>query len=128
MTQTALHRMIGAQADALDRIAGLDLDAPAAILAAARRVILVGTGTSQHAAELGAMMLEQAGADARWFRRRHLGAVEHRPEARRCAGGHHPHRADRVRRPRPGGRAGHPGCPWSRSRGPARAGRRPSRP
>ncbi len=66
MTQTALHRMIGAQADALDRIAGLDLDAPAALLAAARRVILVGTGTSQHAAELGAMMLERAGADARW--------------------------------------------------------------
>ena len=33
MTQTALHRMIGAQADALDRIAGLDLDAPAALLA-----------------------------------------------------------------------------------------------
>jgi glucosamine--fructose-6-phosphate aminotransferase (isomerizing) len=66
MTQTAMHRMIRAQADALDRIAGLDLTAPAAILAAARRVILVGTGTSQHAAELGAMMLERAGADARW--------------------------------------------------------------
>jgi glucosamine--fructose-6-phosphate aminotransferase (isomerizing) len=67
MTQTALHRMIRAQADTLDRIAGLDLAAPAAILAAARRVILVGTGTSQHAAELGAMMLERAGLDARWF-------------------------------------------------------------
>ena len=67
MTQTALHRMIRAQADALDRIAGLDLAAPAAILAAARRVILVGTGTSQHAAELGVMMLERAGLDARWF-------------------------------------------------------------
>ena len=66
MTQTALHRMIGAQADALDRIAGLDLDAPATLLAEARRVILVGTGTSQHAAELGAMMLDRAGADARW--------------------------------------------------------------
>ena len=67
MTQTALHRMIRAQADALDRIAELDLAAPAAILAAARRVILVGTGTSQHAAELGVMMLERAGLDARWF-------------------------------------------------------------
>lgn len=66
MTQTALHRMIRAQADVLDRVAGLDLAAPAAILAAARRVILVGTGTSQHAAELGAMMLERAGTDARW--------------------------------------------------------------
>ena len=67
MTQTALHRMIRAQADALDRIAGLDLAAPAAILAEARRVILVGTGTSQHAAELGALMLERAGVDSRWF-------------------------------------------------------------
>ena len=67
MTQTALHRMIRAQAGALDRIAGLDLAAPAAILAEARRVILVGTGTSQHAAELGVMMLERAGVDSRWF-------------------------------------------------------------
>ena len=67
MTHTAMHRMIMAQADALDRIAELDLAAPAAILAAARRVIIVGTGTSQHAAELGVMMLEQAGRDARWF-------------------------------------------------------------
>jgi glucosamine--fructose-6-phosphate aminotransferase (isomerizing) len=67
MTDTALHRMIMAQADALDRIAELDLAAPAAILADSRRVIIVGTGTSQHAAELGVMMLEQAGRDARWF-------------------------------------------------------------
>jgi glucosamine--fructose-6-phosphate aminotransferase (isomerizing) len=67
MTGTALHRMIRQQADVLDRIAGLDLAGPAAPLAAARRVILVGTGTSQHAAELGAMLLEQAGLDARWF-------------------------------------------------------------
>jgi glutamine---fructose-6-phosphate transaminase (isomerizing) len=67
MTHTAMHRMIMAQADALDRIAGLDVSAPAAILAAARRVIIVGTGTSQHAAELGTMMLERAGVDARWF-------------------------------------------------------------
>jgi glutamine---fructose-6-phosphate transaminase (isomerizing) len=67
MTDTALHRMIRQQGDVLDRIAGLDLADQAAPLAAARRVILVGTGTSQHAAELGAMLLEQAGLDARWF-------------------------------------------------------------
>jgi glutamine---fructose-6-phosphate transaminase (isomerizing) len=67
MTDTALHRMIRQQADVLDRIAGRDLAGQAAPLAAARRVILVGTGTSQHAAELGAMLLEQAGLDARWF-------------------------------------------------------------
>jgi glucosamine--fructose-6-phosphate aminotransferase (isomerizing) len=64
---TALTRMIGQQADALDRICELDLAAPAAVLAGARRVILAGTGTSQHAAELGAMMLGQAGLDTRWF-------------------------------------------------------------
>jgi glutamine---fructose-6-phosphate transaminase (isomerizing) len=64
---TALHRMISQQADALERMAGLELSGPAATLAAARRVLIVGTGTSQHAAELGAMMLERAGIDARWF-------------------------------------------------------------
>jgi glucosamine--fructose-6-phosphate aminotransferase (isomerizing) len=67
MTDTALHRMIRQQPDELDRVAGLDLAGQAAPLAAARRVILVGTGTSQHAAELGAMLLAQAGLDTRWF-------------------------------------------------------------
>ena len=37
------------------------------MLAQAGRIVLVGTGTSQHAAELGAMMLGQAGRDARWY-------------------------------------------------------------
>jgi len=40
---------------------------PAGILAAAGRIVLVGTGTSLHAAELGAMMLDAAGRDARWY-------------------------------------------------------------
>ena len=66
MAPTALHRMINQQADALDRICGLDLAGPASVLAGADRVILAGTGTSQHAAELGAMMLAAAGKDARW--------------------------------------------------------------
>src|SRR5438045_1717787 len=61
---TALLRMIGSQADALERMGGLDLAGPAAVLAQARRIVLVGTGTSLHAAELGAMMLTQAGRDA----------------------------------------------------------------
>ena len=59
----------------LDRIAGLDLAGPAATLTAARRVILTGTGTSQHAAELGALLLGQAGLDARWFPAAQLGPV-----------------------------------------------------
>ncbi len=67
MTDNALHRMISQQPGVLDRIAGLDLAGPAATLTAARRVILTGTGTSQHAAELGALLLGQAGLDARWF-------------------------------------------------------------
>lgn len=64
MASTALLRMIGTQADALERISGLDLAGPVAVLAQASRVIVVGTGTSLHAAELGAMMLARAGRDA----------------------------------------------------------------
>jgi glutamine---fructose-6-phosphate transaminase (isomerizing) len=67
MAPTALLRMILSQGDALDRMAGLDLAEPAGVLAGAARIILVGTGTSQHAAELGAMMLDAAGRDARWY-------------------------------------------------------------
>jgi len=67
MAPTALLRMILSQGDALDRMAGLDLAEPAGVLAGGARIILVGTGTSQHAAELGAMMLETAGRDARWY-------------------------------------------------------------
>jgi glutamine---fructose-6-phosphate transaminase (isomerizing) len=67
MAPTALLRMIGQQGDALDRMAGLDVTRPAGILAAAGRIVLVGTGTSLHAAELGAMMLDAAGRDARWY-------------------------------------------------------------
>ncbi len=64
MTGTALLRMINSQADAVERMAELDLACLAAVLAQASRVIIVGTGTSLHAAELGAMMLAPAGRDA----------------------------------------------------------------
>jgi glucosamine--fructose-6-phosphate aminotransferase (isomerizing) len=67
MAPTALLRMIGQQGDALDRMAGLDVARPAGVLATAGRIVLVGTGTSLHAAELGAMMLDAAGRDARWY-------------------------------------------------------------
>ncbi|MER7170343.1 SIS domain-containing protein [Streptomyces mesophilus] len=67
MTATALRRMILSQPEALERMAGLDVAAAAGRLADARRVLVVGTGTSQHAAELGAMLLEGAGCDARWL-------------------------------------------------------------
>lgn len=63
---TALDRMIDAQPEALEAVAGLDLSGPARLLADARRIFLVGTGTSQHAAELGARLLTGLGLDARW--------------------------------------------------------------
>lgn len=63
---TALNRMIASQPEALDQVAGLDLSGPARRLAEADRVFLVGTGTSQHAAELGAALLAGHGLDARW--------------------------------------------------------------
>lgn len=65
-SKTALYDMIHTQADAIARLADTDLSIPAERLAGARRILLVGTGTSQHAAELGAMMLVHAGIDARW--------------------------------------------------------------
>jgi glutamine---fructose-6-phosphate transaminase (isomerizing) len=63
---TALDRMIAAQPEVLEQIAGMDLSAPARLLGDARRIFLVGTGTSQHAAELGAELLSNQGLDARW--------------------------------------------------------------
>ncbi len=53
---TALAETIAAQAEQLPEILALDLDGAVSQLEAARRVWLVGTGTSQHAAELGAWM------------------------------------------------------------------------
>ena len=63
---TELERAIRAQPEELRRIAGLDLPAGAKRLAAGERVWLVGTGTSLHAAELGAAMFARAGVDARY--------------------------------------------------------------
>jgi glucosamine--fructose-6-phosphate aminotransferase (isomerizing) len=64
---TALDAMIAAQPAALNALADPETTAkPAALLDAASRIWLVGTGTSQHAAELGAAALLDAGRDARW--------------------------------------------------------------
>jgi glutamine---fructose-6-phosphate transaminase (isomerizing) len=63
---TELESAIEAQPDELRRLAGLELPPHARRLAAGERVWLVGTGTSLHAAELGAAMLERAGVDARF--------------------------------------------------------------
>ncbi len=61
----ALERQIAAQPDELARL--LDQPIPHSTiegLRQAHRIWLVGTGTSQHAAELGAMMLHEAGRGA----------------------------------------------------------------
>ncbi len=63
---TELERAIHAQPDELRRLASLELPAGARRLAAGERVWLVGTGTSLHAAELGALMFARAGVDARF--------------------------------------------------------------
>jgi glucosamine--fructose-6-phosphate aminotransferase (isomerizing) len=63
---TELERAIRAQPAELRRLAGLDLPPHARRLAAGERAWLVGTGTSLHAAELGAAMLGRAGVDARF--------------------------------------------------------------
>lgn len=53
---TALAETIAAQAELLSEVLALGLDDAVSQLEPARRVWLVGTGTSQHAAELGAWM------------------------------------------------------------------------
>jgi glucosamine--fructose-6-phosphate aminotransferase (isomerizing) len=63
---TELERAIRAQPDELRRLAGLELPPHADRLAAGERLWLVGTGTSLHAAELGAAMMARAGIDARF--------------------------------------------------------------
>ncbi|HEX5195532.1 MAG TPA: SIS domain-containing protein [Solirubrobacteraceae bacterium] len=61
---TQLQQMIEAQPAALRAVAGLDVAAFAERLSGARRVHVVGTGTSFHAAELGALLLERGGVRA----------------------------------------------------------------
>jgi glutamine---fructose-6-phosphate transaminase (isomerizing) len=63
---TELERAIRAQPEELRRLAWLDLPPHARRLAAGERLWLAGTGTSLHAAELGAAMMERAGIDARF--------------------------------------------------------------
>ncbi len=63
---TALERQITSQPEQLEAVLAEPLPSSAAErLRDANRIWLVGTGTSQHAAELGAVMLQEAGRDAR---------------------------------------------------------------
>lgn len=65
MGVTHLERAIEAQPVELKRLLTRDLS-PFAARLHGRRVWLVGTGTSQHAAEMGALLFADAGLDARW--------------------------------------------------------------
>ena len=56
--------MIELQPEVLRQVAGFDVGPQADILKPARRLFIVGTGTSFHAAELGAFLLSQHGIDA----------------------------------------------------------------
>jgi glucosamine--fructose-6-phosphate aminotransferase (isomerizing) len=66
MTVSALSRTIESQADLLEPVLDLDLTQAVERLREAQQIWLVGTGTSQHAAELGARMFEAARRNARW--------------------------------------------------------------
>jgi glutamine---fructose-6-phosphate transaminase (isomerizing) len=61
---TALAETIAAQPDLLAQALETELGDAAQRLHEAERVWLVGTGTSQHAADLGALMLREAGHEA----------------------------------------------------------------
>lgn len=62
---TALAETIAIQGQVLRHVLDLDLAPAAARIEGAERIWLVGTGTSEHAACLGAAMLATAGFDAR---------------------------------------------------------------
>jgi glucosamine--fructose-6-phosphate aminotransferase (isomerizing) len=61
-----LERAIASQPAELARLAAYDLGSLPSRLGSHRRVWLVGTGSSQHVAELGALALADAGVDTRW--------------------------------------------------------------
>ncbi len=62
-----LERAIASQPDVLRRALQVDIDAAVERLRGCERVLLIGTGTSHHAAQLGALALARAGVDARSF-------------------------------------------------------------
>jgi len=65
MPDSELSRTIESQADLLEPVLELDLTSAIDRLQEAQQIWLVGTGSSQHAAELGVQMFEAAGRRAR---------------------------------------------------------------
>jgi glutamine---fructose-6-phosphate transaminase (isomerizing) len=66
MTASALSRTIESQANLLETVLELDLTQAVDRLWDAQQIWLVGTGSSQHAAELGVQMFEAGRRNARW--------------------------------------------------------------
>ena len=77
---TALRAAIEAQPAELARLARLPVDDAAARLEPCRRLWVVGTGSSEHAALLGAGLLREAGRDARGVSSLELARWLPRPE------------------------------------------------
>jgi glutamine---fructose-6-phosphate transaminase (isomerizing) len=63
---TALAETIAAQPELLESVLSIPVDDAAERIGRSNRLWLVGTGTSQHAAELGALMFGPGKRDARW--------------------------------------------------------------
>jgi glutamine---fructose-6-phosphate transaminase (isomerizing) len=63
---TALSETIAVEGDLLEAVLSVDLDDPIRRIEVSRRVWFVGTGTSQHAAELGAWMFAAGDKEVRW--------------------------------------------------------------
>jgi glucosamine--fructose-6-phosphate aminotransferase (isomerizing) len=63
---TALSETIAVEGDLLQAVLSVDLDDPIRRIEISRRVWFVGTGTSQHAAELGAWMFAAGDKEVRW--------------------------------------------------------------
>ncbi len=64
---TALAQSIATAPEAIERMLAVDLVSAVHRLSGANRIWLVGTGTSQHAAELGALMLRDGGREIHWL-------------------------------------------------------------
>jgi SIS domain len=63
---TALSETIAVEGDLLEAVLSVNLDDPIRRIEVSRRVWFVGTGTSQHAAELGAWMFAAGDKEVRW--------------------------------------------------------------
>lgn len=81
MGLTRLENAIRLQPVELERLVTRDFAPFAARLHGRGRVWLVGTGTSQHAAELGALLFAEAGLDARWSGSFEFARLAFKPDA-----------------------------------------------